>query len=737
MNSIASSISDVETAPEEREVLIGVAELVNSIQAYNPKSNSGLIEKAYKYGRQMHRGCKRKSGADYFTHPVAVAKILADRHLDDATIVTALLHDTVEDTAATLNDIENRFGGEIRLLVDGVTKLTHFKASQPGFLDAKNFFRLMLATSRDGRTLIVKLADRLHNMRTIGHLDTSRRRRIARETLDIFSPLAEQVGLPEWCEEMEDLSFRILAPRFHNRIAQRFGTRMGQIVVESGLGPTMQKLLDEIESILKRKNISAEVVYRKKKPFSIIRRSPRKNLQFNSVRDAHGFRIITETRNDVYLALGAVHQRWPFIQERFKDYISVPKPNGYRSIHTTIEIHEHVEVEIQVRTRKMHEIAESGVAAHWVYRNGARIENEYLPENPYKWLKDMYVDFESAIESPEFWEQVNLAVTEDFVFCFSPLGDVVRLPKDSMPLDFAYKIHTRLGDTYHYAEVDGQRVAMNHLLQNGQTVEIFTSVHKHPISEWKTYAATNRAKAAIQRHINESKRGKLIAQGQKLARHAFAEMRKIWNDNALATAVVELGFSSGDELLEKIGSMEISTLELMKSVYPEEFRTDGENPTVQTEPLTNLPGSCIPDYAKCCGPVPGEEIVGVRRRNNVIQVHAKDCDHLQNMKGKDFWLELEWSKGPHAAVFPATFEVKLTNQAGALGRVCTLIGDQNANISDLHFADRNPDLYKMHVEIEFRDAEHMKNVGLAIASDKDVVGISRNRVPLKESTRAE
>ena len=732
MDSIASSDFCAATAFGESESLMGVDELVRAIRDYNPKSKSDLIELAYNYSREMHGGSKRKSGEDYFTHPVAVAKILAERHLDDASIATALLHDTVEDTEATLEEIESRFGDEIGLLVEGVTKLTQFKASKKEFLDAKNFFRLMLATSRDSRTLIVKLADRLHNMRTIVHLDKSRRRRIARETLDIFSPLAEQVGLREWCEEMEDLAFKNIAPRFHEEISRLIEAWNRQPAGDSGATPIMQDLLEDIESILERNGIAAEVVYRRKRPFSVVRKSPRRHRELALVRDFHGFRMITETKSDAYLALGALHQRWPLIQGRFKDYISVPKKNGYRSIHTAVAVSDHIVAEFQIRTRKMHEIAETGVAAHWVYRNGSRVDNEYLPENPYKWLEEMYADFDSAIESPEFWDQVKLTMTKDFVFCLSPLGDVVRLPKDSRPLDFAYKIHTRLGDTFCYAKVDGQRVEMDHPLQNGQTVEIFTSERMRPALEWKKYAKTHRARAAIQRHLNDAERNKLIEQGEKLARQAFADMRKIWNENALVTATVELELESGDELLAKIGSMEISTLELAKTVYPEEFRTDGPKPSAQDEPLAYLPAGFVPDYAQCCGPVPREDIVGVKQSNGVVRIHAKDCIYMRNAKERDSWLELEWSKGPHAAVFPSTFEVKLTNKAGALGRVCTLIGDQNANISDLHFVDRNPDLYKMHVDIEFRDAEHMKNVKMAVESDRDVMGFSRCRKLLKK-----
>ena len=738
MSSNAGLNRDTVPSAEGQEPLIGVDDLVESMLEYNPGSDSGLIRRVYEYARLMHRGSRRSSGAEYFTHPAAVAKILADRHLDDASVATALLHDTVEDTAATLQDIRERFDDEIMSLVDGVTKLSHFKASKPNFEDAKNFFRMMLATSRDGRTLIVKLADRLHNMRTISHLNTGKRRRIAKETLGIYAPLAEQVGLPEWSEEMEDLAFKTLAPRFHSSIERRFSVPEGPPPKEPGkVTPTMVRQLQAIEGILDQERIDAEVSYRKKKPFSIIRGSVRRDLELKLVPDTHGFRIITNTIKEAYQALGAIHCKWPFIQERFKDYISVPKRNGYRSIHTVIKIRGDIEVEIQIRTKEMHEIAESGVAAHWVYKNGSRIESKYLPKNPYQWLEQMNEDFDAAVANPGFWKRVELSMTEDFVFCFSPLGDVVRLPKDSMPLDFAYKIHTRLGDTYDYAKVNGSRVPMDHQLVNGQTVEIFTSELKHPKDEWKRYVRTDRAHAAIQRFLNESHRRKQVADGQKLARKAFAEMGREWNEKALSIAMETHELQSGDELFAKIASMEISTLELKKSVYPEEFRVGARNTAVQTKPVRNLPDNCIPDYAKCCCPVPGEDILGVRRKNNVVRVHARDCKHLKTMKGQPFWLNLSWSEGPYAAVFPATFEVKLTNKAGALGRVCTLIGDQNANISDLHFVDRNPDLYKMHVDIEFRDTKHMKNVWNAIESDRDVVEISRYRMPVPKPNRPE
>ncbi|MFV0359493.1 RelA/SpoT family protein, partial [Tropicimonas sp.] len=443
--------------------MIDVDDLVALVTAYNPRSNTGKIREAYAFGKEMHAGQTRHSGEPYFSHPVAVAALLTEQRLDDATIITALLHDTVEDTRASYSDIERRFGRDVAELVDGVTKLTNLQLSSSETKQAENFRKLLIAMSRDLRVILVKLADRLHNMRTIKYQRTEKQIQKSRETMDIYAPLAGRMGMQWMREELEDLAFRVLNPEGRSSIIRRF------ITLQRETGDVIHKITGDIRLELSKAKIDAEVFGRAKKPYSIWRKMQEKGMAFSRLSDIYGFRVITDTEQDCYRVLGAIHQRWKAVPGRFKDYISHPKSNGYRSIHTTVSGRDGKQVEVQIRTRQMHEVAESGVAAHWSYRDGVRAENPFAVD-PAEWISTLTERFNES-DNVDFLEHMKLEMYSDQVFCFTPKGDVIKLPKGATPLDYAYGIHTRIGDSCVGAKIDGVRVPLWTRLKNGQSVE--------------------------------------------------------------------------------------------------------------------------------------------------------------------------------------------------------------------------------------------------------------------------
>ena len=701
--------------------MIEASDLLSLVKNYNPKCNEALLVGAYDYARAMHEGQTRHSGEPYFTHPVAVAAILTEQRLDDATIATALLHDTIEDTKGTYSEIARRFGTDVAELVDGVTKLTNLELSNRESKQAENFRKLFMAMSKDMRVILVKLADRLHNMRTIRHMAYEKQAQKARETMDIFAPLAGRMGMHWMREELEDLSFRVLNPEARNSIIRRF------LTLQKASGDVIPKITDDIEAVMEKHGVSGEVFGRAKKPFSIWRKMQEKELAFSRLSDIYGFRVITGSEDDCYRVLGAIHQRWRSVPGRFKDYISQPKSNGYRSIHTTVSGRDGKRVEVQIRTRQMHEVAESGVAAHWSYRDGVRADNPFAVD-PAKWLANLTERFEMAEDHDEFLEHVKLEMYSDQVFCFTPKGDVVKLPKGATPLDFAYSIHTRIGHSCVGAKVDGLRVPLWTRLKNGQSVEIMTAEGQTPQATWIDIAVTGRAKAAIRRSLREEDRGRYIKLGHELARVAFEHVDKKASDKALATAARTLGLDSGDELLARIGSAELSARDVVAALYPELVARSDEGEVEARRAVIGLPPGAVTHRAQCCQAVPGERIVGITYPGRGPVVHAIDCPALAELDDQpDRWIDLHWTEGRHAAVHNVTIDVTLSNDNGVLGRICTLIGEQNANISDLHFIDRKPDFYRLLIDLDVRDAEHLHAVMMAVEADSDVATMERYR----------
>ena len=704
--------------------MIDVEDLVGLVRAYNPNTDAGLIRAAYAFGLEAHEGQFRSSGEPYFSHPIEVAALLTEVKLDDATIITALLHDTIEDTGASYQDVSDRFGEEIALLVDGVTKLTNLELSSVETAQAENFRKLLLAMSKDVRVLLVKLADRLHNMRTIKHMRPEKQRKKAHETMEIYAPLAGRVGMQYIREELEDLCFAVLNPEARNSIMRRF------ITLRAETGDLIPVIIDDIKTALAKCDVEAHVTGREKRPYSIWRKMEETGQGFHRLSDIYGFRIITNDERAAYVALGAVHQRWKAIPGRFKDYISQPKTNGYRSIQTTVSGRDAKRVEIQIRTREMHIVAESGVAAHWSYRDGVRFKNPFAVD-PFHWLRGLTEGFETAENPNEYLEHVKLEMFQDQVFCFSPKGAVINLPRGATPIDFAYAIHTRIGDSCVGAKIDGKRVPLWTRLRNGQSVEIIRAESQRPQPSWEDMVVTGRAKSAIRRSLREENKAAHIRLGAEIARVALGKIGKRATEKALVTAAKNLSIGSKDELLARIGTTEITGQDLTMAVYPELLKKKDVKVTKADAEVIGLKTGQSHISAKCCQPLPGDRIVGIKVRGKGVVVHTIDCDALAEYEDEqDSWLDLRWAEGNMEAGHDTTIEVIMANDAGVLGRICTLIGEHNANISNMNFKDRKPDFYRIMIDLQVRDIEHLMNVLTAIEADSDIANVSRFRNPL-------
>ncbi|WP_340108060.1 bifunctional (p)ppGpp synthetase/guanosine-3',5'-bis(diphosphate) 3'-pyrophosphohydrolase [Pikeienuella sp. HZG-20] len=710
-------------------------ELVEMVRAYNPNADEALLNRAYVYGARAHAAQRRASGESYFGHPLEVAAILTELKLDDATIVTALLHDTIEDTAATYAEITELFGEEIAELVNGVTKLNKLKLASREVEQAENFRKLLIAMSRDVRVLLVKLADRTHNMRTLGALRPEKRARIARETMDIFAPLASRMGMQQMREELEDLAFEVLHPEARTSIMRRF------LKLRKETGDLIPRIKAAIGEALRDAGVSAEVQGREKTPYSIWRKMEEKQISFGQLSDIYGFRIITDDIPSCYIALGAVHTAMRVVPERMKDYISGPKSNGYRSLHTTVYGPMASRVEIQIRTREMHEVAETGVAAHWAYKEGRPSENPFAVD-PFHWLSTLVERLEKGDPPKEFLEQVKLDMFHDQVFCFTPKGDVYGLPRGATPIDFAYAIHTRIGDSCVGAKVDGARVPLWTRLRNGQSVEIIRVESSRPSPVWMDMAKTGRARAAIRRALREEERAEHIRLGTEIARLAFERRKLDGGAKALQAAARKLGYATVESLLAALGAAELTGRRLVAAVYPGMVEPETDEPEEAVERPHRLvrgaPAGVPFVFAACCEPIPGERIVGIRTGPG-IEAHCIDCEALiAHEEHPERWIDLRWDEDAAQLGGRSTsIDITLANQAGALGAIATLIGEHRANIENMATIARMPDFWRMRVSLMVKDMKHMSAIISALEAQTIVAEVRRTRLPTPKQPEAE
>jgi len=681
-------------------------ELVDRVLGYDPQADEAMLNRAYVFSVKAHGTQKRASGDPYFSHPIEVAGILTDLHLDDETIATAILHDTVEDTLTTPAEIERLFGANVARMVDGVTKLSRIEAQTDTQRAAENLRKFLLAMSDDIRVLLVKLADRLHNMRTLHFIRSEdKRRRIARETMDIYAPLAERIGMYEFMKEMQTLAFQVLEPEAYESITKRLEALQG----ESGRVETIAK---SVETMLDRAGIKAEVSGREKHPFSIWRKMSERHVSLEQLSDIMAFRAIVETEEECYRALGVLHRKWPMVPGRFKDYISTPKRNGYRSIHTSIFYGDNTRVEIQIRTRAMHAQAEYGIAAHWAYKQDA-----VRPDTQVPWISDL-VEILDAAESPEeLLEHTRMAMYADRIFAFSPKGELIQLPKGATPIDFAYAVHTDLGDQAVGAKINGRLVPLRTEIANGDSVQILRSKGQAPQPNWLNFATTGKARAAIRRHQRHKERDETLSLGRKLYEDIAGRLPAPLNAAAVTTAVKRLKLTDEDARLEAIALRKVSDAAVMEALMPGSAGgadTHVAPPQRHAISITGLTPGVAYDLAECCRPVPGDRIVGIRREGAGIAVHEIACSRIGEDGDEAWgdWVDLAW--GDKAEGGTARIEVTLKNEPGALGAIATVIGAHKANILGLRMDNRDTTFHTNMIDLEVRNAAHLTRLLAAL-----------------------
>jgi GTP diphosphokinase / guanosine-3',5'-bis(diphosphate) 3'-diphosphatase len=732
--------SPAQGRPRARRRLMRQTELIDRVRAYDPGVDEAMLNRAYVYAMKVHGQQVRASGDPYFAHPLEVAAILTDLKLDESTIATALLHDTVEDTVATYDDIEKMFGKEIADLVDGVTKLSALELFSERTKQAENFRKLMLAMSNDIRVLLVKLADRLHNMRTLGYIkNPAKRRRIAQETFDIYGPLAGRIGMQHVREELEDLAFAELQTEARNSIVtrlERLDATNGQLIVS---------ISDQLKRKLAEKGIEAYIFGRRKRPFSIWRKLKDKQISFEQLSDIFGFRVILQTPEECYRALGVLHMTWQAVPVRFKDFISVPKPNGYRSLHTTLIGPEHQRLEVQIRTREMQDVAEKGVAAHWRYRDHAPARTGEEGEGDgdgeiktYEWLREMVDLLERGDSAEEFFEHSRLNLYQDQVFCFTPKGDLIPLPRGATPIDFAYKVHTNLGHHTVGAKVNGLHVNLYTPLRNGDQVEIIASKEQTPSPLWEQFVVTGTARNEIRRFLRQSQRGEHIKFGRKILEKIFADEGCELTDKAVDGVARKLRVSRAEDVFAEVGSGSLRGYEVLQAVYPE-LKQDPEKrkaaalaePPEGARPISirGLTPGVAYRLGTCCHPLPGDRIVGLMVPGKGVTIHTIDCEELEKAQSSmDDWLDVTWSN--HAAETGpsvARLAVRVKNAAGSLGAAMTVIGNSGGNIHNMKTTNRNPLFYEFQVDVAVRDVAHLQNILGALRVNTVVERVDRVR----------
>ncbi len=708
-------------------------ELVERIKAYDPGADEDALNRAYVFSMKAHGSQERASGDPYFSHPLEVASILTKMKLDGASIITALLHDTVEDTDATLDQIEGLFGKEIARLVDGVTKLSRIELQSDNTKHAENFRKLVLAMSEDIRVLLVKLADRLHNMQTLHFIDNpDKRKRIALETLEIYAPLAERIGMQALKDELENLAFAELNPEARESIVQRLA-----FLRQSGVARA-DRIIDELKRTLGENGLVAAVSGREKTPYSIWRKMQRKNIPFEQLADIMAFRIVVADVAECYRALGILHSRYSMVPGRFKDYLSTPKPNGYRSLHTGIIGPEKQRIEIQIRTREMHEIAELGVAAHWRYKQG----DAPVDGRQYRWLRELLDILEHASGPEEFLEHTKLEMFQDQVFCFTPKGDLIALPRGATPVDFAYAVHSEIGNTCVGAKINGRHMPLRTELHNGDQVEIVTSRTQTPSPTWERFVVTGKARACIRRFIRTQQRAQYEELGRAILLKAFRQEGHELSEKSLEAVLKKLHADSVGDLYASVGEGLHTEREVIAAVFPSSrpaTRSDKVVPLTRRQrtgkskdnavPITGLiPGMAL-HFAGCCHPLPGDRIVGIVTTGKGVTIHTIDCETLESFADSpERWLDVAWNTGPDGEhMHVGRLHVVVANEPGSLGSMSTIIGKSLGNISNLKITNRSVDFFEIMVDVEVTDVRHLTNVIAALRATPVVNSVERAR----------
>ena len=708
-------------------------ELVERVKSYDPGADEDALNRAYVFAMKAHGSQKRASGDPYFSHPIEVAGILTDLKLDDSSIITALLHDVVEDTGTTLDDVEAVFGKDISRLVDGVTKLGRLELQSEETKHAENFRKLLVAMSEDIRVLLVKLADRLHNMQTLHFIASpEKRRRIARETMDIYAPLAERIGMHGFKDQLEDLAFAELNKDGRDSVLARLDFLRGQ-------GQDLsERIIGELRQSLAEEGVKAMVSGRMKTPYSVWRKMQRKNVTFEQLSDIMAFRVVVGSLGDCYHALGLLHSRYPVVPGRFKDYISTPKPNGYRSLHSTIIGPVRHRIEVQIRTHDMHEVAEYGVAAHWKYKQ----DNPQVEGRQYRWMRELLDILEHADNPEEFLEHTKLEMFQDQVFCFTPKGAVIALPSGATPVDFAYAVHSEVGDTCVGAKVNGRMVQLRAPLQNGDQVEIITSKAQTPSPDWEQFVVSGKAKARVRRFVRLKQREQYIELGRQILQKSFRQEGYDMTDKGLESVLKRFKCDNVGDLCASVGQGHFTGREVVTAVFPgtkvdakvqkivpiaraRARQGKGRETSVPIKGL--IPGMAV-HYAHCCHPLPGDRIVGIVTTGKGVTVHTIDCDTLESFQATpERWVDLSWDVDEGLDQRIGRLHVVVANEPGSLGSLSTIIGKNHGNISNLKITNRSIDFFEMLIDVEVTSVKHLSNIIAALRAMPVITSVERAR----------
>ena len=707
-------------------------DLIKNLKNSDYKQNRKKINVAWKFAQDAHKGQFRGSGESYFTHPVSVAQILSNLNLDLNTIITGLLHDVVEDCGVCISKISSIFGEEVALLVDGVTKLTKLELQSDRSKQAENFRKLFLATSNDIRVLLVKLADRTHNMRTIGGIsDVEKRQKIAQETLELFAPLSERVGLIGLKNEMEDLAFAVVQPQMRTSIMNRLS------FIQDESKDILPLIIEEIrETLLKAGIKTLEISGRVKSAFSIWQKMQRRNVPMDQLSDIMAYRILVEKVEDCYSSLGVIHSKYPNVMGRFKDYISTKKRNGYQSLHTDVIGPFKQKIEIQIKTLEMHKIAETGIASHWVYKQ--KIKD--LEKINSRWVQDLVsiLDLEQGPE--DFLENTKLEMYADKVFCFTPNGDLIALPRGATPVDFAYSLHSDIGYTCVGVKINGKPRQLKTQLNNGDQVEILRSKNSTPNPEWENFVKTGRARAGIKKFIRQKSQDEFFNVGIAILQKHFRQIDKKFNLENISKKLnnfKDSQISKPNEIFIAIGDGSLDPLKIINFLYPK-IKSDSarkniiqkktffrENKSENALKINGLiPGMAV-HIAKCCTPLPGENIVGIVTTGKGITVHTIDCNTLEKFYDiPERWLDIHWDKDG-LAYHIGRINIVMTNEPGSLASVTNQIYKYGGNITNLQLINREIDFFRFIVDLEVEDLSHINNIIMELRSNDFVETVNR------------
>ena len=740
---------EVEPVPvKPRKRLMRQYELIDRVKHYNPNTNEELLNRAYVYAMRAHGEQKRASGDPYISHPLEVAAILTDLKLDDATIAAALLHDTIEDTDATRAEIDRIFGHEIGLLVEGLTKLKRLELVSKEAKQAENLRKLLLAVADDVRVLLIKLADRLHNMRTLAHQPPAARRRTADETLEIYAPLAGRMGMQRMREELEDLAFRELNPEAYKVLSERL----------DALAARSRAWINEIEQQLTKKlaasGIAAEVSGRRKRVYSIWRKMERKAVGFEQLSDILGFRVVVGSVAECYQALGTVHTTWPVVPGRFKDYISTPKQNDYRSIHSTVIGPGKQRVELQIRTREMHQIAEYGIAAHALYKDELGSPTEMLSResSAYAWLRHTIEMLAEGSNPEEFLEHTKLELFHDQVFCFTPKGKLIALPRGATPIDFAYAVHTDVGNMAVGAKINGKIGPLSSPLLNGDEVQILTSkAQTAPPAAWESIVVTGKARDAIRRATRVAVRHQYSGLGRRIVERLCQRAKIEYTDEKLEGALPRLARASIDDVMSAVGRGEMKASDVVRAMYPD-YKDERVAPVAPKAEsgwfglkfgravkfkLPEAEGGAIPirgantdlpvRFAPKGGAVPGDRIVGILTPGEGITIYPIQSEALKQFEDQpERWLDVRWDvddKVPQR--FPAQLAVHSVNEPGTLAQIAQVIAEHDGNIDNIRMTRQSPDFTELTIDLEVYNLKHLTSIISQLRAKKVVAAAER------------